>query len=71
MRSSGISIEVLIEYVRLWQQGDSTQEMRRHLLVAERERLQSRISEMQTTLTRLNKKIAHYDDMIGTTCKML
>lgn len=71
MRNSGISIEVLIEYVRLWQQGASTQKTRRHLLIEERERLQERINDMQATLTRLNIKIAHYDDMIKTTCKML
>ena len=32
MRSAGVSVEALIEYVRLYQQGDATIEARLHLL---------------------------------------
>ena len=61
MRSAGLPIEVLIEYVALYQDGDSTQDARKQLLLNERNHLEQRINEMKETLMRLNKKIAHYD----------
>lgn len=61
MRSAGISIEALIEYVHLYQQGKGTEKMRKHLLIEERERLEKRINEMIATKKRLDVKIAHYD----------
>lgn len=64
MRSAGISIETLIEYVALFQQGDSTKEYRKQMLVEEYEKLQYRIKEMKETMDRLESKIAHYDDTI-------
>lgn len=60
MRSAGISIESLIEYMQLFQQGDSTRGARRALLVEERERLMERMEVMQHTLERLNWKIDNY-----------
>lgn len=64
MRSAGISIETLIEYVALFQQGDSTREYRKQMLVEEYEKLQYRVKEMKETMDRLESKIAHYDDTI-------
>lgn len=64
MRSAGLSIEVLIEYVQLVQQGDATIEARRELLVEQRDRLIQKIEEMQKTLERLNYKIAVYEQKI-------
>ncbi|WP_093794296.1 MerR family transcriptional regulator [Sporomusa acidovorans] len=60
MRSAGLPIEVLIEYVGLYQQGDGTKEVRKQLLLNQRDQLIARINEMQVTLERLNGKIAHY-----------
>jgi DNA-binding transcriptional MerR regulator len=61
MRSAGLPIEVLIEYVALVQQGDATIESRKELLVEQRRQLIARIEEMQKTLDRLNGKIEHYE----------
>lgn len=61
MRSAGIQIEALIEYVSLFQQGDETREARKQILYEQRELLQSKIDEMQETLQYLNAKIEHYD----------
>ena len=48
MRSAGVQIEALIEYVRLYQMGDSTIEARRDLLQdATMERLKYKISRYQ------------------------
>lgn len=61
MRTAGLSIEVLAEYVTLFQQGDSTVEARKELLIDQRNQLQTRVEEMQKTLDRLNGKIERYE----------
>ena len=64
MRSAGLSIEVLIEYVSLFQQGDKTNESRKALLVEQRDKLAARIQELRKTLDRLNMKIDRYDEVL-------
>lgn len=61
MRGAGLPIEVLIEYVGLYGQGDATIEARKELLVEQRRQLALKIEEMQTTLTRLDGKIEKYE----------
>lgn len=61
MRSAGLPIEVLIEYVTLFQQGDSTHEARKELLVEQRNLLIEHINTIQKTLDLLNYKIDRYD----------
>ncbi len=58
MRISGLPIEVLIEYVGLFQQGDATIEARKSLFVEQRRLLLERMAEMQRTLERLDYKIS-------------
>jgi DNA-binding transcriptional MerR regulator len=65
MRSSGLPIEVLIEYVTLFQQGDRTVEARKNLLLEQRNQLVTRMTEMQNTLDRLNYKIEGYEHAIA------
>lgn len=62
MRSSGISIEALIEYVALYQQGPSTVDARKNILIEERKKLNARVEEMQKTLARLDRKIEGYEE---------
>ncbi|WP_066684514.1 MerR family transcriptional regulator [Christensenella intestinihominis] len=64
MRGAGIQVEALIEYVALFQQGDDTQAARKQILLEQREQLAARMEEMQQTLKRLDKKIAHYDECL-------
>lgn len=64
MRSAGLPIEVLIEYVTLVQQGDETIEARKALLIEQRNQLIKIIEDMQKTLERLNYKIARYEQAI-------
>ena len=66
MRSAGLPIEVLIEYVALVQQGDQTIEARKEILVEQRDQLVSRIKEMQKTLDVLDHKIEVYEKTILT-----
>lgn len=67
MRSAGLPIEVLVEYVSLYQEGAGTEVARKQLLLNEREQLVKRINEMKATLIRLNTKIAHYDNVNAAT----
>ena len=63
MRSAGVQIEALTEYVRLFRQGEDTVQARRELLVRQRDQLAARIAEMQRSLDKLNEKIAMYDPL--------
>ena len=61
MRSAGVQIEALIEYVALFQQGDETIQARKALLMEQRDQLVERMAEMQKSLDRLNDKIDRYE----------
>jgi DNA-binding transcriptional MerR regulator len=64
MRSAGLPIEVLIDYMGLVQQGDQTIEARKEILKEQREQLLSRMQEMQKTLDILNHKIEIYENAV-------
>lgn len=65
MRSAGLSIEILVEYVAMVEQGNSTIEARKELLIEQRRKLAERIEEMQGTLERLDKKIDVYEERVS------
>ena len=62
MRTAGLPIEVLIEYMRLYMEGDSTIPARKDILIQQRNELSARIAEMQKTKERLDLKIANYEN---------
>ncbi len=64
MRSAGLPIEALIEYVGLVQQGDRTIVARKEILKEQREQLAARIAEMQKTLDLLDYKIGVYEKAV-------
>lgn len=64
MRGAGLPIEVLIEYVELFQDGESTIQARKEILIEQREKLIERMEEMQKTLERLNFKISRYENSV-------
>ena len=61
MRSAGLPVETLIEYVGLFGLGDETIPARKELLMEQRRQLAARIGEMQAVLDRLDKKIEGYE----------
>lgn len=61
MRSAGVQIEALIEYVALFRQGDDTAAQRKAILMEQRDRLEARMAEIQRSLDRLNGKIEGYE----------
>ena len=66
MRSVGLPVEVLIEYVGLVQRGDQTIEARKEILKEQRELLAARMKEMQKTLDLLDHKIDVYENAVLT-----
>ena len=64
MRAAGVQIEALIEYVALFQQGDSTINARKEILMEQRDQLMERMADMQQSLDRLNHKIERYEQVL-------
>ena len=64
MRSAGLPVEVLIEYIGLVQQGDKTMEARKEILIEQRDLLAARMADMQKTLDLLNHKVEVYENAI-------
>ncbi|MBN8579844.1 MAG: MerR family transcriptional regulator [Anaerolineae bacterium] len=71
MRSAGLPIEVLIEYMALLLEGDDTIEARKDILKEQREQLLTRMEEMQKTLDILDSKIQMYEGKILETEKKI
>ena len=66
MRSAGLPVEMLIEYVRLFREGDSTFQERRDLLTKAREEIAAQLARYQATMDKLNYKISRYDEALRT-----
>lgn len=65
LRGAGLSIEVLIEYVRMFLEGDDqTVEARKELLIEQRRQLMLRMEELERTIERMDYKIASFDQRI-------
>ncbi len=63
MRSAGLPIEQLIEYVDLFQQGEETSDARKNILVEQRAHLVEKMEEIAESIARLDRKIAGYDNI--------
>lgn len=63
MRSAGLEIEVLKEYVKLFREGKSTVAKRKELLEKQREKLLQKQRSINETLERLNYKINLYNEI--------
>jgi len=66
-----MTIEALIEYVALFQQGDASAQARLEILKEQRTLLRKRLEEMQATLKRLDTKIEGYEDGLARAEKKL
>lgn len=62
MRSAGVSVETLVEYVALFHQGSSTIQARKSLLLEQREQIVARINEMNQVLAKLDWKLDGYEE---------
>lgn len=66
MRSAGLSVQAIAEYVRLSRLGDGTVRDRLALLQGQRELLLEQQRQIAGTLDRLNYKIGRYEDALKT-----
>lgn len=66
MRAAGLSIDFLIEYQRLYNDGDSTFQARLDLLSQQRKLLLTQKKQLEETLAKLNFKITKYEKAIKT-----
>ena len=64
MRSAGVQIEALIEYVSLMQAGTGL-ERRKNILIEQRARLQEQAERLHSTIERLDYKIEHYEELLA------
>ena len=64
MRSAGVQVDALVDYVALFQQGDATASARKQILIQQRSRLLQQMDEMQKTLERLDQKIQNYEQAL-------
>ena len=63
-RRAGMSVESLIEYMNLVEQGEGTEEARMHLLQEQRSKLDARIDELLATRNRMDYKIKNYQNIL-------
>lgn len=66
MRGAGLSVESLVEYVRLFRQGEQTFHRRLELLRDQRRKLLEQQNRINETLERLNLKISRYEQAVQT-----
>lgn len=66
LRNAGMSIDAIVEYVKLYQQGDDTFAERRNLLSRERESLIAQKERLEETIALLNYKISRYEIAVNT-----
>lgn len=63
MRSAGVEIEALIEYVKLLDKGKSTVKARKALLEEQKEKLLEKQKNINSTIEKLNYKIKIYEEI--------
>ena len=66
MRSAGLPVKVMIDYLNLYKQGESTIQERCNLLKEQREKLLEQRKKIEETLEKLNYKIARYEVAVET-----
>lgn len=65
MRDAGMTIDSLVEYMDLLEQGDGTAQARKELLMRQSEEIRRHIDDLELALTRLQYKIDHYDEVMA------
>lgn len=66
LRSAGMPVESLVEYLRLSRQGDDTFSERLELLKEQKENLKMQQRKLQDAMDRLNFKISRYQAAVET-----
>ncbi|WP_322170549.1 MerR family transcriptional regulator [Acutalibacter caecimuris] len=64
MRNAGLTVDAIVDYVRLFQAGDDTVAARLELLRSQRASLLAQSRQIQEALSRLDKKIEGYENLL-------
>lgn len=64
-RKAGVSVEALIDYVTLLEEGEGTEEARLAILKEQAEKLDARLEELRAARERLSYKIDNYQEVIS------
>jgi len=64
LRNAGLTVEAIVQYVKLSMEGESTIPDRYELLMQQREGLLVQRRQMDEALQRLDRKISHYAEML-------
>ncbi|MDE6839038.1 MAG: MerR family transcriptional regulator [Acutalibacter sp.] len=65
LRSAGLTVEAIVDYVRLSQQGEGTEAARLELLRRQRADLEAQRQQIEEAMTRLEQKIARYERLLA------
>lgn len=66
MRNAGLPVEVMVDYLKLYREGDSTLKARLQLLTEQKEVLIEQRKNIDATIDRLNYKISKYETAVKT-----
>ena len=66
MRKAGLPVEAMIEYLRLYQEGDETIPARLELLKNQMELLKKQKEQLEATMSHLSYKISRYEEAMKT-----
>lgn len=64
MRDAGVEIEILLEYMKLFEEGKKTVFARKNLLKEQKEKLLVKQKNINETIDKLNYKLKLYDEII-------
>lgn len=64
MRDAGVEIEILIQYINLFEKGKQTVKARKQLLEEQKEKLLEKQKSINATIDKLNYKLELYDEII-------
>jgi DNA-binding transcriptional MerR regulator len=65
LKSTGMPVKQIRQYIDWYAQGDATLAQRRDMLVAHRRRITARMAELQSNLDKLDGKLRAYDDALA------
>ncbi|MBP2620702.1 stress response transcriptional regulator NmlR [Streptococcus panodentis] len=63
-KTAGMSVESLIDYIKLLDKGDESIPARLSILQDEKDKLEGRLGTLQAALNRLNYKIENYENKV-------
>lgn len=61
MRNAGLTVEAIVDYVRLYQEGEGTIDARLELLRQQRAALETQRRQIEEAMARLDRKISGYE----------